>query len=82
MLVSNIFREQDAPEYILACVISCVFGAVSLVLTLAIGIYMKLDNRRRDKAQGIVMKPGDFATSELKPPFQKDINWRWMGGIK
>ena len=42
---------------------------------------MKIDNRKRNKQQGVNLKAKDVPTSKLRAPFQKDPNWRWMGGI-
>ncbi|KAI9729404.1 MAG: hypothetical protein M1834_006928 [Cirrosporium novae-zelandiae] len=80
LVSSNIFREQDAPDYTLACIISACFGAAGSLLTLGVGFYMKMDNRKRNKAQGVNIKAVDVSTAELQNG-QKDPNWRWMGGI-
>lgn len=80
LVSSNIFRAQDAPNYILASIISAGFGAVGVVITLGLGYYMKWDNARRNREQGVNLKATDVFTSELVGG-HKDVNWRWMGGI-
>ena len=82
LVSSNIFRPQDEPNYVPASAISAAFGAFAALLTLGVGFYMKFDNRKRNKAQGVSLKAGDVPTSKLRPPYQRDPNWRWMGGIR
>ena len=81
LVSSNIFRPQDKPNYIPASIISACFGGAAALLTLGVGFYMKIDNVRRNKRQGVTLKSGDVPTSKLRPPYQKDPNWRWFGGI-
>lgn len=80
LVSSNIFRKQDAPNYVLASIISAGFGAVGIVITLSLGYYMKWDNARRNKEQGVNLKAKDVFTYDLVDG-QKDLNWRWMGGM-
>ena len=81
LVSSNIFRPQDAPNYVPASIISACFGGTGILIVIGVGLYMKFDNRKRNKRQGITLKAGDVPTSDLRPPYQKDPNWRWMGGI-
>ena len=80
-IVADIFRPKDAPNYVPASIISACFGFVAALITVGVGLYMKLDNRKRNKQQGVSLKSGDVPTSSLKRPYQKDPNWRWMGGM-
>lgn len=81
LVSSNIFRPQDAPNYVLASVISAAFAGVGAVLALSVGLYMRFDNRKRNRAQGVVLKSIDVPTGKLKAPFHRDPSWRWMGGV-
>jgi 4-amino-4-deoxy-L-arabinose transferase-like glycosyltransferase len=81
LVSSNIFRPQDAPNYVLASIVTAAFGGVGVVVTLCVGFYMRMDNRRRNIASGVIMKSGDVETSKLTAPFHKDPGWRWMGGV-
>ena len=81
LVSSSIFRPQDAPNYVLASIISAGFGGTGAVIALSVGLYMRHDNRLRNRAQGVVVKAGDVPTSKLKAPFHKDSSWRWMGGV-
>ena len=77
---TNIFLPSTAPNYILASIISAAFGGAAVVFVLGIGFYMKWDNERRNKEQGITLKAKDLSTFELKDG-PLDPRWRWMGGI-
>ena len=81
LISSNIFFPSSAPNYVPASAISAGFGGMAAVTTLGVGLYMKVDNRRRNKRQGVELKAGDVPTSQLRAPYQKDEKWRWMGGI-
>jgi hypothetical protein len=78
---SNIFRPQDAPDYILASIISAAFAGTGACLALGVGLYMKRDNQKRNRIQGVNLKAIDVPTRQLTSPFHKDVNWRWMGGV-
>lgn len=73
---SNIFRNQDRPKYIPALATTAAFGGTGLVLTLAFGAYMILDNRKRDKKQGVKVKPTEIPTEKLRDgPASPDFRW-------
>lgn len=73
---SNIFRNQDAPQYLPALITTAAFGGTGLLLTLLLGAYMIFDNRRRDNRQGRVVKAVDIPTELLKDgPKSPDFRW-------
>lgn len=74
---SNIFREQDAPEYIPALATTAAFGAMGIVLTLVLGAYMIFDNKRRDRQQGRKVRARDVPT-ELLQDGPASLNFRWI----
>ncbi|KAH6673302.1 major facilitator superfamily domain-containing protein [Halenospora varia] len=80
LVAANIFTEKSAPRYEMASIICACFGFAGSALALALGFWMKWDNSRRNRAQGIVLKAGDVPTTELKDG-QKSEGWRWMGGV-
>ena len=82
LVSSNIFYPSSAPNYVPASAISAAFGGTAALITLGVGLYMKIDNRRRNARQGVNLKAGDVPTNKLVAPYQKDPNWRWMGGIQ
>ncbi|CAK7207473.1 hypothetical protein SEUCBS139899_010283 [Sporothrix eucalyptigena] len=76
LVSSNIFRNQDAPRYIPALATTAAFGGTGLVLTLLLGAYMIVDNKRRDKKQGVVVKAKDIPTEKLYDgPSSPDFRW-------
>jgi hypothetical protein len=76
LVPSNIFRDQDAPNYIPALSTTAAFGATGIVLTLALGTYMIFDNKRRDRKQGKRMRARDVPTEILKDG-PDSIDFRW-----
>ncbi|CAK7227219.1 hypothetical protein SCUCBS95973_006468 [Sporothrix curviconia] len=76
LVSSNIFRNQDASRYIPALATTAAFGGTGLVLTLCLGAYMMVDNKRRDKRQGVVVKAKDIPTEKLYDgPSSPDFRW-------
>jgi hypothetical protein len=45
---SNIFQNKDAPKYLPALITTATFGAVGCLLTLGLGAWMVIDNKRRN----------------------------------
>nr|POE48691.1 putative transporter [Quercus suber] len=75
---SNIFRAQDAPAYIPALATTAAFGGLGMVLTLTLGAYMILDNKRRDRKQGRRLRAQDVPTELLKEgPGSMDFRWMY-----
>lgn len=73
---SNIFQDQDAPNYIPALATTAAFGAFGLVLTLLLGGWMIMDNKRRDRRQGKRVRARDVPTELLKEgPDCLDFRW-------
>ncbi|CAK7273538.1 hypothetical protein SEPCBS119000_005709 [Sporothrix epigloea] len=76
LVSSNIFRSQDAPQYIPALITTAAFGGTGIVLTLLLGAYMIIDNKRRDRRQGVVVKAKDIPTEKLYDgPVSPDFRW-------
>jgi MFS family permease len=73
---SNIFLNKDAPKYIPALATTAAFGGLGCVLTILFGLYMMWDNARRDKAQGVKVKPTEIPTEKLRDgPDSPDFRW-------
>ncbi|GAB7363457.1 hypothetical protein MBLNU230_g3729t2 [Neophaeotheca triangularis] len=76
LVSSNIFRNQDPPDYIPAVSTTAAFGATGLCLTIGLGTYMILDNKRRDRLQGERKRGPDVPTEILKDgPDVADFRW-------
>ena len=73
---SNIFLNQDAPKYLPALATTAAFGACGFVLTLLLGAWMILDNKRRDRKQGVRLKAKDVSTERLRDgPAVEEYRW-------
>lgn len=73
---SNIFRTQDAPKYLPALISTAAFGGTGILLTLALGLWMMFDNKKRDRRQGVSVKARDIPTENLNEgPASDDFRW-------
>lgn len=73
---SNIFLPNEAPKYLTALVTTAIFGACGCVLTLLLGTWMIVDNKRRDARQGKKVKARDIPTELLaEGPSSPDYRW-------
>ncbi|KAJ5157933.1 Major facilitator superfamily domain general substrate transporter [Penicillium coprophilum] len=73
---SNIFRKQDAPNYLPALITTASFGGTGIILTLCLGLWMMADNRRRDRSQGVHLGARDVPTEYLKDgPACENFRW-------
>ncbi|KAJ5668402.1 uncharacterized protein N7477_006972 [Penicillium maclennaniae] len=76
VVASNIFRKQDAPKYIPALVTTAAFGGTGINLTLLLGLWMMMDNKKRDRAQGVHLKAKDIPTENIQyEPASADFRW-------
>ncbi|KAF2114504.1 major facilitator superfamily domain-containing protein [Lophiotrema nucula] len=73
---SNIFRPQDAPDYIPALATTAAFGATGCLLAILLGIYMTIDNKRRNSKQGVNWTARDVSTEKLRDgPQNPEFRW-------
>jgi len=73
---SNIFRNQDAPKYLPALATTAAFGGTGVVLTLLLGVWMLVDNKRRDTKQGVKLNVRDIPTERLRDgPASAEFRW-------
>ena len=73
---SNIFVPNEAPKYMTALVTTAVFGGIGCALTLLLGAWMMVDNKRRNMKQGKVVKARDIPTELLaEGPSNPDYRW-------
>ncbi|KAK0208244.1 MFS general substrate transporter [Desarmillaria ectypa] len=80
LISTNVFRKRDEPKYIPALATSAAFGGFCLILVAGTGIWMRLENRRRNKAQGISDRftAADIHTESLggghkSPEFRRSV---------
>lgn len=74
---SNIFRPEDAPKYMPALATTAAFGGMGVTLTLLLGAWMIIDNKRRDTKVGRTIKARDIPT-ELLADGPANPEYRWF----
>ncbi|KAF2455749.1 major facilitator superfamily domain-containing protein [Lineolata rhizophorae] len=73
---SNIFRNKDAPKYIPALATTAAFGGTGAIITLGFGLFMILDNKRRNLKQGVNLTARDVPTERLREgPANDEFRW-------
>ncbi|KAF8202914.1 MFS general substrate transporter [Pholiota molesta] len=72
LISTNVFRAKDEPKYIPAA-----FGGLCLILVASTGIYMRIENRRRNKVQGVEITAADVDT-ELLAQGPSSPSFRYM----
>ena len=70
------FLSQDAPKYMPALVTTAVFGGCGCLLTLILGAWMVIDNKKRDAKAGRRIKAIDIPSDLLASgPASEDYRW-------
>jgi hypothetical protein len=78
IISAQLFREAWKPKYTQALAATGSFQGLAIFITAGLGLYMRRENRRRDKVMGVErpMKPGDVPMCDLVEG-QKDIRFRY-----
>ncbi|KAL1736998.1 major facilitator superfamily domain-containing protein [Schizophyllum commune] len=76
LISTNVFREKDEPKYVLALAVSAAFGGLCLVLVAGVGIWMRWENAKRNREQGVNITSKDVDTSEVHGPSHP--SWRYV----
>lgn len=76
LVSSNIFQSQDAPKYLPALITTAAFGGCGCLLTLILGAWMFIDNKRRDLRDGKKVRAIDIP-SELLAAGPDSPEYRW-----
>ncbi|KAJ7900312.1 major facilitator superfamily domain-containing protein [Mycena olivaceomarginata] len=66
LISTNVFRAQDEPRYIPALATSAAFGGFCFILVAGTGIWMRYENAKRNRAQGVNLSAQDVDTSTLR----------------
>ncbi|KAI1309929.1 major facilitator superfamily transporter [Xylaria venustula] len=76
LVASNVFREQDKPKYAPALITTASYGGFGFIVAACLGLYMTLDNKRRNRRQGVNLSARDVPTSRLRDgPKTDDFRW-------
>ncbi|KAK8864424.1 hypothetical protein IAR55_001672 [Kwoniella newhampshirensis] len=79
LISSNVFRAQDEPKYIPALATSAAFGGFTAVLAFTFGMYMRLENRRRNREQDLPRRYGSAdVPTELLGKGPQEPAFRYM----
>ncbi|KAJ7445260.1 major facilitator superfamily domain-containing protein, partial [Mycena latifolia] len=65
LVSANIFLNSDAPKYTHALIISACLQVTGISIALGMRTYMALDNRRRNREQGVSWTTKDVPTADL-----------------
>ncbi|KAF2088101.1 MFS general substrate transporter [Saccharata proteae CBS 121410] len=77
ILSAATFRTEFAPRYVPTLVATAGCNVVCIGFTLWLGLWMKSENKRRDRAQDVRLRAEDVVTSELKEG-EKSSQWRYF----
>lgn len=76
VISSNIFLTTDAPKYEHALIISAALQVLGITVALGLRTQMAMENKRRNKEQGVNLTSKDVATAEASNP--KSPNFRFF----
>lgn len=77
ILSAATFRTEYAPKYIPTLIATCCCNVIAMVSVLVLGGWMKMENHRRNKAQGVNLSAQDVDTSELDDG-EKSLKFRFF----
>ncbi|KAL1306328.1 hypothetical protein AAFC00_005047 [Neodothiora populina] len=77
ILSTATFRTEYAPAYRPTLITTCACNVTCIIATLCLGMWMKLENKRRDKVQGRSTRSETVDTSATVNG-QDDIGWRYF----
>jgi hypothetical protein len=76
-IVSSVsFAADTAPNYRPALYLAASLQAVGILFILGLGRWCRLDNERRDREQGVKLRPQDVPTEALSSGYDHP-SWRW-----
>jgi hypothetical protein len=76
LVSSNVFLSKDAPKYMPALITVASFGGVGALIAGLLGVYMWLDNARRDRKAGRKIDARDVPTERLRHgPSADEFRW-------
>lgn len=76
LVAGSIFRQADAPLYLPALITAASFGAAGALISACLGLYMILDNKRRDRRAGVHIDARDITTQRLREgPSVEEFRW-------
>ncbi|KAF2792887.1 MFS general substrate transporter [Melanomma pulvis-pyrius CBS 109.77] len=77
ILSAATFRTEYAPKYVPTLAATAACNVVCIATTLCLGIWMKMENRSRDRQQGVKVRPEEVNTGELGDGEESEM-WRYF----
>lgn len=77
ILSAATFRTEYAPKYIPTLAATAACNVTCIIMTLGLGIWMKMENKRRDREQGVKIRAEDVRT-EMLGDGEKSGMWRYF----
>jgi hypothetical protein len=77
ILSTATFRVEYGPKYVPTLAATAASAGTCIIFTLAFGIWMKLDNKKRNREQGVNLKAEDI-DSNLLTDGEHSEHWRWF----
>ncbi|TQB68051.1 hypothetical protein MPDQ_004140 [Monascus purpureus] len=77
ILSAATFRTEYAPKYAPTLIATSCCNGVCIVFTLVLGLWMKRENARRNREQGVQLRAGDVDTRELADG-ENSPQWRYF----
>ncbi|KAK7468863.1 hypothetical protein VKT23_003363 [Stygiomarasmius scandens] len=78
LISTNVFRAQDEPKYVPALATSAAFGGLCLCLVAGTGIWMRWENRKRNREQGTGNLTAADVPTETLGEGPKSPSFRYM----
>lgn len=76
LISSNIFLTTDAPKYEKALIVSACLQVLGMSVAMGLRTQMSMENKRRNKEQGVNWTSKDVATADGSDP--KSPNFRFF----
>jgi hypothetical protein len=77
ILSAATFRKEYAPKYVPTLATTAACNVVCIATTLGLGLWMKVENRKRDRKMGARIKPEEVSTGELGDGEGSEM-WRYF----
>lgn len=69
-------RTNYAPKYLPTLIATAISLGICISCTLFLGLWMKADNKKRNRSQGVNLRAGDVDTEGLTEG-ENSPRWRW-----
>lgn len=78
IISAGTFRTTFSPRYIPTLVATASCNIICIIFTLGLGIWMRRENKRRDREHDVVLRAGDIHMSAMCDLGTQDPKWRYF----